>query len=75
MPRNSEPRMIAIHTSVAAAFFDSGRRKAGTPFEMASTPVNATAPEEKPRISTSRPSAPPLSRRFSTALLESNGTG
>ena len=24
---------------VAAAFFDSGRRKAGTPFEIASTPV------------------------------------
>ena len=40
--------MIAIHISVVAAFLDSGRRKAGTPFEIASTPVSATAPEEKP---------------------------
>ena len=32
--------------SVVAAFLDSGRRKAGTPLLMASTPVRATAPEE-----------------------------
>ena len=31
-PKNSVPRMTAIHTSVVAAFFDSGRRNAGTPF-------------------------------------------
>ena len=35
---------------VAAAFFASGRRKAGTPLLMASTPVRATAPEEKARM-------------------------
>ena len=47
-PRNSEPRIVAIHVSVVAAFFDSGRRNAGTPLEIASTPVSATAPDEKP---------------------------
>ncbi len=40
--------MIAIAASVVAAFFDSGRRNAGTPLEIASTPVSATAPDEKP---------------------------
>ena len=33
--------MISI---VYAAFFDSGRRNAGTPFETASTPVIAVQP-------------------------------
>ena len=33
--------------SVVDAFFDSGRLKAGTPFEIASTPVSAVAPCEK----------------------------
>ena len=43
--------MIAIHVSVVAAFFDSGLRNAGTPLEIASTPVSATAPDENPRSS------------------------
>ena len=47
-PKNSVPSSTPIHTSVVAAFFDSGRRNAGTPFEIASTPVSATAPDEKP---------------------------
>ena len=47
-PMKSVPRMMPIQTRVMAAFFDSGRRKAGTPFEIASTPVSATAPDEKP---------------------------
>ena len=34
----------AIATSVAEAFFDSGGRNAGTPFETASTPVIAVQP-------------------------------
>ena len=33
---------------VVAAFLAWGLRKAGTPSEMASTPLRATAPEEKP---------------------------
>jgi hypothetical protein len=40
-----EPMMM----SVMDALRDSGLRKAGTPFEMASMPVRATAPEEKAR--------------------------
>ncbi len=37
--------------SVVAALCDSGFLKAGTPLEMASTPVSATAPEENARSS------------------------
>src|SRR5262245_61445648 len=47
-PMNSVPRITPIQSNVLAAFFDSGRRNAGTPFEIASTPVSATAPDEKP---------------------------
>ncbi len=36
--------------SVLAAFRDSLGLNAGTPLEIASTPVRATAPEEKARI-------------------------
>ena len=68
------PRMTPIHTSVAAAFFDSGRRNAGTPFEIASTPVSATAPDEKPFRMRKSPSVPPLYAVPSNASL-SNGTG
>src|SRR6476660_4752318 len=45
------PKNTPIHTRVAAAFFDSGRRNDGTPLEIASTPVSATAPEENPLAS------------------------
>ena len=37
----------AIISIVAAAFFDSGGRNAGTPFETASTPVIAVQPLAK----------------------------
>ena len=36
----------------------SGGLKAGTPSETASTPVSATAPDEKARRTSSRPRAP-----------------
>ena len=51
MPKNSEPRMAPIHTSVVAALRASGLRNAGTPLETASMPVRATAPEENARMS------------------------
>ena len=51
MPKKNEPRMSPIHISVVAAFFDSGFWNAGTPFEIASTPDSAMAPEEKARSS------------------------
>ena len=38
-------------SSVVAAFLLLGRRKAGTPLEMASTPVSAAQPEENARAS------------------------
>ena len=44
MPRNIVMASTAIETSVAEAFFDSGGRNAGTPFETASTPVIAVQP-------------------------------
>ena len=53
---NSVPRIRPIHSNVFAAFFDSGRRNAGTPFEIASTPVSATAPDEKPLSRMNKPS-------------------
>ena len=44
MPRNIAIASTAIVTSVAAAFFASGGRNAGTPSETASTPVIAVQP-------------------------------
>ena len=73
-PKNSDPRMSPIHTSVVAAFLDSGRRKAGTPLEMASTPVRATAPDEKPLRMRNRLSVPPVATTCS-AFFGSNTTG
>jgi len=44
MPMNITIASSAIAVSVAAAFFDSGGRKAGTSFDTASTPVIAVHP-------------------------------
>ncbi len=41
--------MTPITISVVAALCDSGFLNAGTPFEMASMPVRATAPDENAR--------------------------
>src|SRR3954463_8388860 len=54
-PKNKVPSTTPIHTSVAAAFFDSGLRNEGTPLEIASTPVSATAPDENPFNSRNNP--------------------
>ena len=51
MPMNIVIAMTPMIASVSAAFLDCGRRNAGTPFEMASTPVSAVAPEENARSS------------------------
>ena len=45
--RKLDPSVAPIHISVVWAFFHSGFRKAGTPLEMASTPVTAAPPEAK----------------------------
>src|SRR5258705_11787526 len=44
MPTNITIASVAIATSVADAFFASGGRNAGTPFDTASTPVIAVHP-------------------------------
>src|SRR5437899_5540605 len=44
IPTNITIASVAIVTSVADAFFDSGGRNAGTPFDTASTPVIAVQP-------------------------------
>ena len=49
MPRNSLPRIVATAVKVIAALRDSGFRNAWIPFEIASTPLSATAPDENAR--------------------------
>ena len=44
-PRNMTPSPMPMTTSVCRAFFHAGSLKAGTPFEIASTPVTAAPPE------------------------------
>ena len=51
IPRNSVPRITATQVKVMAAFRDSGFRNAWMPFEIASTPLSATAPDENARSS------------------------
>ena len=48
-PRKKLPRIRPITISVDAALRDSGFLNAGTPLEIASMPVSATAPEENAR--------------------------
>ncbi len=51
MPQNMVTAIAPISSSVVAALRDFGLRKAGTPLEIASTPVSAAQPEEKARSS------------------------
>ena len=50
MPRNMIATRAPIIVRVIRALAASGRRKAGTPFETASTPVIALQPSAKARI-------------------------
>ena len=52
--------MKPVHMSVIAALRDSGLRKAWTPFEIASTPLSATAPDENARISRNNVTPPSI---------------
>lgn len=51
MPQNMVAASRPISASVVAALRLLGRRKAGTPLLIASTPVSAAQPEEKARSS------------------------
>ena len=46
-PRNIAPSSVPMMTSVVRAFFHAGLRNAGTPLEIASTPVTAAPPDAK----------------------------
>ena len=58
IPTNSTANSPAAQVRVVRALRHSGALKAGTPSETASTPVSATAPDEKARRISSSPSAP-----------------
>ena len=47
-----------MNIRVVRAFFHSGGLKAGTPSEIASTPVSAVHPEAKARASRKAPASP-----------------
>jgi hypothetical protein len=51
-PRNITARPAPMITSVWRAFLQAGSWKAGTPFEMASTPVTAAPPDANAFMST-----------------------
>src|SRR5438105_11685173 len=73
-PKNRTPKITPIQRIVVAALCDFGRRKAGTPLEMASTPVRATAPEENPFRRRNSPRLPPVTA-VAIDLWGSKGTG
>ena len=50
--------IVPMIASVSAALRACGWRNAGTPFEIASTPVSAVAPDENARSSANSPTAP-----------------
>ena len=58
MPRNIVIAMAPMIASVVAALCACGRLNAGTPLEIASTPVSAVAPDENALRSTNSPTAP-----------------
>ncbi len=71
MPMNSEPMMSAIVSSVVLAFLASGRRKAETPLEIASTPVSAVVPAAKARRIRKKLTAPKASPVWNRGWLGS----
>lgn len=73
MPQNMVTASRPMAASVLAAFLDLGLRKAGTPLEMASTPVSAAQPEEKARSSRktrAKPASP-----WCSALISKSAVG
>ena len=68
MPRNRAAKIPAAQTSVMRALRHSGGLKAGTPSEIASTPVRAAAPELNARRMRRMPSASPPASALSHSL-------
>ena len=69
--------MATIATRVLAAFLAAGFLKAGTAIEMASTPVSATAPDEKARMraKTVTPAKTPVAGVNSASASSLTGSG
>src|SRR6266511_3429191 len=57
-PMNSVIAIPPMISRVRAAFLPGGGRNALTPFEIASTPVSAAAPDANARRTTNTPTAP-----------------
>src|SRR4249920_1468302 len=68
-PKNIAPSNEPMITRVCRAFFQAGCLNAGTPFEIASTPVTAAPPDANECSTTASPA--PTSR---PEPLEPNGT-
>ena len=68
MPRNIVIDSTTIISIVAAAFFASGGRNAGTPFDTASTPVIAVQPFEKAVSSRNSVSGDPVESHGAAAI-------
>ena len=65
-----------MHMSVIDAVRGAGSRNVGTPFEIASTPVSATAPDENARSSMSSDSdAVPAASSCASGLRSESGIG
>ena len=64
-----------MSTRVWRAFRHAGRRKAGTPFEMASTPVTAAPPEAKAcrTTNTLAPMSSPWPPSLPNSIIPSSG--
>ena len=68
-PINMVTAMVPSSSRVVAAFLLFGFRNAGTPLEMASTPVNAAEPEEKARASSATMAKPVKAAYFGSASI------
>ena len=72
IPLKVTARIPIIQVSVVRAFFHSGGLKAGTPSEIASTPVSAAQPELNARSTSRTPSEAVASGASSTGSWTSN---
>ncbi len=54
-PRNMIPSSVPMTTRVSRAFFQAGTLNAGTPLEIASTPVTAAPPDANAWSTPNRP--------------------
>ena len=68
-PISMVTEMVPSSSSVVAAFLLFGFRNAGTPLEIASTPVSAAQPEEKVRASRATMAKPVKAAYFGSGSM------